>query len=277
MWKPDRQTGTLVVLSGILALSNTACQSTEPAIPGSDSTKTTVAFPSPSPSATPQPQPQPTASPVTATPKKDTYQDAIAAASGAITISESAVSRDDWSLVANRWQEAINLLKVVPTSSANSAKAKAKLTEYKRHLAVAQEKATPVPEKPKQGDTSPKFFSVPVKARLAGIPVVEVTFNGKHKFDMVFDTGASGTLVTTSAAYTLQLQSVGTKQITVADGARLELPITFVPSMEVDSRLKRKVEVTVAPPSMPIGLLGQDFFQGYDIAIKEKVIEFRKR
>ncbi|WP_017719651.1 hypothetical protein [Kamptonema formosum] len=47
--------------------------------------------------------------------------------------------------------------------------------------------------------------------------------------------------------------------------------------MEIDGRLKRKVRVTVAPPAVRIGLLGQDFFQGYDITIRESAIEFRRR
>jgi aspartyl protease family protein len=47
--------------------------------------------------------------------------------------------------------------------------------------------------------------------------------------------------------------------------------------MEADGRLKRNITVAVAPPAMPIGLLGQDFYEGYDISIKADVIEFRRR
>lgn len=63
----------------------------------------------------------------------------------------------------------------------------------------------------------------------------------------------------------------------VADGAIVQMPVAILESMEVDGRLKRKIEVAIAPPSMPVGLLGHDFFDGYDITIKDDVIEFRKR
>jgi hypothetical protein len=33
----------------------------------------------------------------------------------------------------------------------------------------------------------------------------------------------------------------------------------------------------VAPPAADVGLLGQDFYEGYDITIKQDIIEFRKR
>lgn len=94
---------------------------------------------------------------------------------------------------------------------------------------------------------------------------------------MLFDTGATSTLITTAMAKTLKLKPVGLTPKGVADGAVVLLPYAFVQPIETDGRLKRKQEVAIAPPAMPIGLLGQDFFQGYDIAIKENIIEFRKR
>jgi predicted aspartyl protease len=205
------------------------------------------------------------------------YNEAINSASSAITISQSAVSRDDWNLVANRWQDAINLLKTVPASSPNHAKAQAKLTEYQRHLAEAKKRATPPPKPPQQEDGSPEFFSVPIKAQIRGLAVIEVNVNGKQAFDMIFDTGASKTLITASMAYTLGLEPVGKARVVVADGAIVEVDIAQLQSMEIDGRLKRNFQVAVAPPSMPIGLLGQDFFRGYDVTITNKAIEFRKR
>jgi hypothetical protein len=44
--------------------------------------------------------------------------------------------------------------------------------------------------------------------------------------------------------------------------------------MEIDGRIKRNMSVVVAPPAMEEGLLGQDFYEGYEIAIKEDIIEF---
>jgi predicted aspartyl protease len=94
---------------------------------------------------------------------------------------------------------------------------------------------------------------------------------------MLFDTGANVTLITREIAQSLQLKPQGITQIAVADGAVVAVFQTSLKSMEIDGRLKRNMSVVVAPPAMPIGLLGQDFFEGYDITIKQDVIEFRKR
>jgi predicted aspartyl protease len=205
------------------------------------------------------------------------YQDAIDLATGAITISKSAVSRDDWSLAANHWQRAINSLKSVPSSHPKYKLARKKLNEYPAYLAEAKLRATPSPKKPCSGDTNPAFFSVPIKGKLGGIPIVEVTFDDNHKFEMLFDTGASKTLITSSMAESLKLipEKLGAAQL--ADGSISIFPIAQVKSQEINGRFRMEVPVGIAPPEMRIGLLGQDFYQGYDIAIKENVIEFRRR
>ena len=293
MWKPSLKIGTLVILSSILGLGSVACNS-----------NTTESPPSPSQSASPVPKSQASPKPAakgspqnvaavpgtkaqakpdvslnTAQAADDTYQQAIDIASGAITISKSAVSRDDWNLVASQWQEAIKLLKAVPASSPKRAIAQTKAAQYQRFLADAKVRATPVANKAKLGnsDLNPQFFSIPIIGRNGGTPIVEVTFNGTRKFEMLFDTGATGTLITRSIAYALQLKPTGQMKVTVADGATVALYATTVKTLEVDGRLKRKLEVAIAPPAMPIGLLGQDFFEGYDITIKQDVIEFRRR
>jgi predicted aspartyl protease len=197
-------------------------------------------------------------------------------ATGAVTISQSAVSREDWSLAANHWQQAIQLLKSVPTSSGQHALAQQKLSQYQRFLAEAKQKATPPPKKTAQGDVSPQFFSTPIKGRSGGTPIVEVSFDGKKKYDMLFDTGATSTLITLAMAYELNLKPVGVSKSVIADGSVVTMPVAYVKTMEIDSRLKRKLLVSIAPPRMPIGLLGQDFFEGYEVTIKQNVIEFRR-
>ncbi|MBE9125089.1 MULTISPECIES: retropepsin-like aspartic protease family protein [unclassified Coleofasciculus] len=271
MWQPFLRRGSLIMLFGTLALVNSACSKDESAsIPSPTPSQASTPLPSPSPPPKPQVQkPQPANT-------SDTYSEAIDTASSAVTISQSAVSREDWGLVANRWQDAINLLKTVPASNQNYKNAQQKLSQYQNLLTDAKVRSTPPPPKPKQGDSNPQFFSVPVKGRPGGTPLIEVTFNGK-KFDMLFDTGATNTLITLAMAYTLDLKAIGTTQGLVADGAIVELPLAVIESMEINGRVKRKLEVAVAPARMPIGLLGQDFFEGYDIAIKENVIEFRRR
>jgi predicted aspartyl protease len=196
---------------------------------------------------------------------------------GAVTISKSAVSRDDWKLVATYWQQAINLLKQIPSSSPKRAIAQTKLSQYQRLLAEAKEKSAPPLKKTTQGDLNPQFFSVPIKGRRHGTPIIEVNFNGRRKFEMLFDTGANVTLITREIAYSLQLKPQGLTKVTVADGAEVTVYKTTLNTLEIDGRVKRNMPVVVAPPAMQESLLGQDFYEGYDIAIKEDIIEFRKR
>ena len=44
-------------------------------------------------------------------------------------------------------------------------------------------------------------FRVPIKRRSGKTPVIDVTFNGNQVFEMILDTGASGTLITQQMAY----------------------------------------------------------------------------
>lgn len=84
--------------------------------------------------------------PINATPPPDTYPDALKKANLAQTLSQSAQSTDDWSLVAGRWEQAINLLEAVPDSSENYGNVAGKLSEYRRQRDSAKVKANqPVP------------------------------------------------------------------------------------------------------------------------------------
>ncbi|MEQ9548088.1 MAG: retropepsin-like aspartic protease [Coleofasciculus sp. G3-WIS-01] len=276
MWQSFWSRSVWIALLSTLTLLNSACSKSE-AESVSSPTPTQAASPVSTPSASVSPKPQASIPLPPPPPESDTYEEAIDVATSAVTISQSAVSREDWTLVANRWQEAIQLLKAVPASSKNHSTAQQKLSQYQNLLADAKQRSTPPPPKPKQGDNSPQFFSVPIKGKLRGIPIIEVTFNDKRQFSMLFDTGATNTLITQEIASTLNLKPVGITQMGVADGAIVQMPVAILESMEVDGRLKRKIEVAIAPPSMPVGLLGHDFFDGYDITIKDDVIEFRKR
>jgi len=42
----------------------------------------------------------------------------------------------------------------------------------------------------------PNGVSSPIKRRASGTPVINVTFNGTQQFEMIVDTGASGTVIT---------------------------------------------------------------------------------
>jgi predicted aspartyl protease len=314
MWTPSTKTGTQILLLGILTLGSVACSSDTPnnppsptasPVPKSQAAPTATATPAVKTVASntgnkalatadrlgkkppktidstgKKPLPEPGA--LANQPTDENYAKAIDIATGAVNISKSAVSRDDWNLVASQWQEAINLLKEVPTSSPQHATAQAKVAQYQRFLSEAKVRSTPVAKKANQGnsDTNPEFFSLPIKGRAGGTPIVELNFRGAtgtRKFEMLFDTGATNTLITMSMAYALRLKRAGFTKSTIADGSQVVLPVAYLQSIESDGRLKRKMLVAIAPPAMPIGLLGQDFYEGYDIFIKENVIEFRRR
>ncbi len=266
------RTSTLIVLSGILALGTVGCSNNNLVIPKGDAADTlpSSAAPSVSPKSPPSKSPKaPTA--------RDLYVQATDIGAGAILIGESALVREDWSLAANRWQEAVRLLKAIPSSSNQYAAAQKKLKDYQNHLTLAKTKVTPPPQKSCSGDTNPPFFFAPIKNRIGSVPVIEVSFADGHKFDMAVDTGASHSLVTQSMAATLQLPIVGMGIATIANGSSMMISSGLLKFAEIDGRVMRDVPVAIAPSKMELGLLGQDFFKGYDVIIKEGVVEFRRQ
>ncbi|MEQ8464327.1 hypothetical protein [Coleofasciculus sp. E1-EBD-02] len=72
----------------------------------------------------------------------------------AATITQSAVSPDDWNLVVNRWQEAIALLEKTPSSHPKKQLASQKIDQYQRNLAYAKEQSV----KSSQPKPSPKII-----------------------------------------------------------------------------------------------------------------------
>jgi clan AA aspartic protease (TIGR02281 family) len=112
---------------------------------------------------------------------------------------------------------------------------------------------------------------IKIKKRYASTPVVDVAFNGKT-FEMIFDTGASSTLITQSMADALSIQPTGYREVVIADGSTLKLPVTAIKKVSAGGLTSRNLEVTVADKA-DIGLLGHDFFGNYDIKIKRNEIE----
>ncbi|KPQ37533.1 MAG: Aspartyl protease [Phormidesmis priestleyi Ana] len=68
------------------------------------------------------------------------YQEGINLASSANYLSQSAVSPDDWSLIANRWQRAAEQLQKVSAKSERYAIAQQKIPEYVRNADFANAK-----------------------------------------------------------------------------------------------------------------------------------------
>ena len=121
-----------------------------------------------------------------------------------------------------------------------------------------------------------KVFQAKIKRRDAGTPVIDVVFNGNKTFEMIVDTGASGTLITQRMASLLGVRPVRTVRAGIADGSVVEFPIGRVRSIRVGGAAIQNVEVAIAK-QMQIGLLGHDFFGNYDVKIKKDVVEFYVR
>jgi clan AA aspartic protease (TIGR02281 family) len=245
-----------------------------------------------SPVASPVPSPIESvmvASPVTSpSPEADRYQNALNAAAAARAVSETALDKDDWALVATQWQTSIKLLKAVPKDSTSYALAQKILPQYQQNLTQAQQKSTNFRQKATGGgeDTpiasvdqsqdQSQSFSMPIIKKLNNIPVIEVTINGRDRVQMLFDTGASKTLITKGTATRLQLASQGqTKAMTASGDAKFDT--VKLDSVEFGQGKVSDLIVAVGSSDQNYGLLGHDVYKGYEITLTEETIEFKKR
>ncbi|XGV95859.1 MAG: TIGR02281 family clan AA aspartic protease [Leptolyngbya sp. BL-A-14] len=290
----------LVILSGAILLGSTAC-----------SHKTVLKTAVSSTEQTPPVVPVPSSSAVTTTPpsqatstKRDTYKLALEKADSASNITVSAQSQDDWKLVVSRWQQAIQFMRAVPSSSPYGALAKAKLTEYQRNLAYAQKQAaradssetasepallpiaprtytasniSPATTNSDETSGSKRVYVARIKRRAGGTPVIDVTFNGNRTFEMIVDTGASGTVITSSMASSLGVKVIGKAKVDTASDKSVEVPLAYVNSIAVGGAVIKGVVVAIGNSALDTGLLGHDFFDDYDVTIKRDVVEFRQR
>lgn len=229
------------------------------------------------------------------------FELALDKASSAAIISQSAPSPEDWLLVVSQLQEAIALMKAVPASSPQKEIAKAKITQYQRQIAHAQQytrrstqenlaPATNVlPKAPPEFSSlatattevpqlSQQVFQAPIKRRASGTPVIDVTFNNSQQVEMIVDTGASGTVITQQTAAALGVLPVAKAKANTASDTAVEFAIGYVDSIEIGGAQILDVPVAIAPsPQLETGLLGHDFFGNYDVTIKRDVVEFRPR
>ena len=128
-----------------------------------------------------------------------------------------------------------------------------------------------------QPSASPKtgVFTVPIKRRHSGIPVVDVTFNGRHTFEMLFDTGASGITISTDMADAMGLEAQAGAFSQTAGGV-VPIGLSTVSSVQAGELTSSDLQVAINP-ALPNGLLGQTFYGHYDVVIKQDTIELRTR
>jgi predicted aspartyl protease len=313
---------TPIFLASALAVSGVACSKEKQTITtrGNEQPAPIGNLPSPplveaatTPLSNPEPLPQSDVKP-------NSFELALDKAAGAVTISKSAQSRDDWILVASQLQDAIALMKKVHQQSPNFVVAQIKISEYQSQIQYALHKAaldpqpltepepkrvvvvvpqvqnTPkltrplspplqtrlLPPKPITPSSEPvtqdqELFSVPIKRRIGGTPIIDVTFNGEQHFEMIVDTGASGTVITQNMANALGVVPVGKAKANTASSKAVEFTIGYVDSMAVAGVVVNKVPVAIAGSELETGLLGHDFFGNYDVTIKRNVVEFRSQ
>lgn len=131
------------------------------------------------------------------------------------------------------------------------------------------------------GESQAGVLQVTIKSREGGTPVVDVIFNGSTTFEMLFDTGATGTLITTEMANALNVEVQGTTIATIADGSQVEVDVGVVKSVQVGNLTVGEIRVGIAPPGAEEGLrgrglLGQDVYGNYEYSVKQDKIEFRE-
>lgn len=279
---------------GLVAGGMTACSS-RPSVSETGDSRSPVVSPASSPASSPAPSPQSSPSPavpVASAPAVDPFQLALDRADSARSISQAALSPDDWTLAANRWQQAIALLKRVPAASPNKKQADSKLAEFQQSLNQAKQKVTQIGTKSATMDSgivvdpevsagapapveagNRRVYRAAIKYRRNRIPVIDVVFNGSRRFEMMVDTGASSTMITQEMAQELGIEVVGNIPIGTAGGKSI-VPVGFLRSISVGGATIKNVPVTIGP--LELGLLGHDFFGDCDITIKRDVVEFQQ-
>ena len=116
------------------------------------------------PAATAGDNPDETANLATA---PDTFREAVNSALKAAELGRAAKTKEDWTTVTDRWQEAVSLMRRVPVSSPNHQLAQAKVIEYQKYLLYAQEAAVtpPLPTPtPAPAEKSPAEKATPKKS-----------------------------------------------------------------------------------------------------------------
>jgi predicted aspartyl protease len=108
------------------------------------------------------------------------------------------------------------------------------------------------------------------------IPTVDVVFNGDRTYEMIFDTGASHTLITSEMAKSLSVKPYNYADFNIADGSSVRFPVGEVRSIEIGSFKIQVMPVVIAAKS-DIGLLGNDFFGQFDVKIGRSEIELSPR
>jgi clan AA aspartic protease (TIGR02281 family) len=214
----------------------------------------------------------------------EVYEQAVTKADAAQAIGQSAISKDDWLLVVQNLQDSVQMLKSIEPNTPQYILAAKILPKYEQQLASAKQKTVNFMSKSAQTTLMPtqsavlpqeEIFSIPIREKLGGVPVIEVTMDNQ-KVSMLLDTGASHTLITKSVANQLRLEIDGISHANTANG-KATFDVGTIDRIKFGRGEVNDVRVAIGQDNLPYGLLGHDVYDGYDITIKEASIEFRKR
>ncbi len=252
---------------GVLALTGCGWRSPQTLPPPPEETVSATPVPT-SEVATP-PVPSPTLPPAAS---HNFFKEGVNRAQSAVAIGQTAQSKDDWILAANRWKQAMSLMQQVPATDPNHATAQQKVKEYGQNAALAERRAAgevpPTAAPPVDVNRPPGLVArIPVLRQVGGTPVVPVSLTGTkgtQQVTMLFDTGASGTLITQAMADAIGVVIMGTASVMVADGRQVEIPIGYVDTLKVGDLVVRDITVGIGGD---VGLLGQDVYGEYGLSI----------
>jgi predicted aspartyl protease len=160
-----------------------------------------------------------------------------------------------------------------PRSVASSSNVPITISPPAPRSSGSSSSSRPSDSRPSEGGV----FFAPIVRRAGNTPVIAVTFNGNQTYEMILDTGASGTLITSAMASSLGIRSVGQTSVDTASAQGVSFSLGYVDSMDVGGAVAHNVLVAMGGPELSLGLLGHDFFGNYDIVIRETEVEFRER
>lgn len=181
------------------------------------------------------------------------------------------------------WQRAIQIVdQMIANAPQKATELKAYRAELQRLLKVGAKVPSISPNHPYQAvgeGTVGSLGRVPIKRWDGGVAVIDTTFNGRQRFEMIVDSGASLTVITRSMATVLGLTPAHVVDQIVLETAngKTIMPIVYVNAIEVGGLRASKVPVAITGSEMTMGLLGQDFLRRYDVSFKKDMIEFHSR
>lgn len=190
-------------------------------------------------------------------------------------------------ICGQNWYRAIQIIQRMKQLAPQDA---GRLTVYQNRLQSLAERNLRLPDwncateglPTAADDPAGEVFTVPIVARLGGIPVVAVTFNGEYTYNMLFDTGASTTFILPSMAREIQVEVTGQGLASLADGRIIPTFFGEVESLQLGNLSLSNVTVSFDDQTNEIGLdgmglLGQNVYGVYDVTIRENEIELRSR